>query len=452
MSWSPDGRWLACGCGGVIRVWDGSSRQEVLPLRGNGLVEATLAWSPDGKRLASWAGPNGGVRVWDFATREEVLTLPRDGAGVTSVAWSPDGKRLASQAGGRNKLWDILTGQEVIALSAEKETSQLAWSPDGRSLASGDGQGVVHVWEAPKGREAPPERPLVGADLADRQRRAESYRQLGNLLRDTGRLREAEQAYRDGLDFSARLVADSPATPAYRKVLAGTYYHLGWLLAKTARQGEAEAAYRQAMALQEGLGKGRPALPDGDRISELAKTHHALAELLQQAGRYQEAARYWEQALQIAGYEADWKNDYAWLLATCPDAQLRNPTRAVELATAAVKQQPWMATCWNTLGVAQYRAGNWNASVEALERAVQLTKGGTSFDFFFLAMSHWQLGDKEKAREWYARGVSWMEANKALQEKSKPQDEELRHFRGEAAELLGVTDRLVPNVEEGKSR
>ena len=46
-------------------------------------------------------------------------------------------------------------------------------------------------------------------------------------------------------------------------------------------------------------------------------------------------------------------------------------------------------------------------------------------------MAHWQLGDKEAARKWYDRAVEWMETN-------QPKDEQLRRFRAEAAELLGV--------------
>ena len=50
-----------------------------------------------------------------------------------------------------------------------------------------------------------------------------------------------------------------------------------------------------------------------------------------------------------------------------------------------------------------------------------LRKGGDAYDWFFLAMAHWQLGEKGKAREWYNRAVQWMD-------KSQPSNEELRRF------------------------
>ena len=81
--------------------------------------------------------------------------------------------------------------------------------------------------------------------------------------------------------------------------------------------------------------------------------------------------------------------------------------------------------------MAQYRNGSWTATIEALMKSVQLRKGGDSFDFFFLALAHWQLNEKDKARAWFDRGVAWMDKN-------KPQDGELKRFRAEATALLGL--------------
>ena len=59
---------------------------------------------------------------------------------------------------------------------------------------------------------------------------------------------------------------------------------------------------------------------------------------------------------------------------------------------------------------------------------------GNSFDFFFLAMAHWQLGEKEQARQWNDKAVAWMDKN-------TPKDEELLRFRAEAEALLsGIRD------------
>ena len=62
-----------------------------------------------------------------------------------------------------------------------------------------------------------------------------------------------------------------------------------------------------------------------------------------------------------------------------------------------------------------------------------LAESAHSTDWFFLAMAHHQLGHKDEGRKWYDIAVSWMDKN-------QPQNDELRRFRAEAAELLGIKE------------
>ncbi|MHC5041975.1 MAG: protein kinase domain-containing protein [Planctomycetota bacterium] len=121
-------------------------------------------------------------------------------------------------------------------------------------------------------------------------------------------------------------------------------------------------------------------------------------------------------------------NGLAWKAATgdAPDA-----TRAVEYARRAAEFSRSDAAIQNTLGVALYRNGDWADSLEALERSVD-GNGGSAYDWFFIAMAKHKLGQKD-AHDSYERAVAWMEEH-------KPDDEELKRFRAEAEEVLGITD------------
>ncbi len=98
---------------------------------------------------------------------------------------------------------------------------------------------------------------------------------------------------------------------------------------------------------------------------------------------------------------------------------------------------PKHAHYWNTLGVAHYRARSWKEAIAALRKSMGLLCGQLeSWNTFFLAMAHWQLGNKEEARKWYDQGAAWMDKN-------QPKNEELRRFRAEAVELLGVKEKQM---------
>jgi tetratricopeptide (TPR) repeat protein len=112
-------------------------------------------------------------------------------------------------------------------------------------------------------------------------------------------------------------------------------------------------------------------------------------------------------------------NSLVWLLANCPESKFRDPRRAVELAKKGIQLEPQNGIYWNTLGVAQYRAGSFKEAVDALEKSIELGKGGNSFDWFFLAMAHQRLDHADEARRWLERGARWIEAAKRHEAEGK---------------------------------
>ena len=128
---------------------------------------------------------------------------------------------------------------------------------------------------------------------------------------------------------------------------------------------------------------------------------------------------------------AEAHNNLAWLLATCPNSEMRDPPESLRHARRAVEVEPQQGNFWNTLGVAHYRAGELNESRNALHRSLELRNAGDSFDWFFLALVDFNDGKPEKSREWYDKAVAWYL-------NYRPQDRELRQFHIEAAAALGL--------------
>jgi WD40 repeat protein/serine/threonine protein kinase len=157
LAFSPDGRRLASGGGdGILRVWDAATGQEILSVKAHAgpagrAAIRRVAFSDDGRRLATGASTERTVKVWDATTGRELLTLKGHAGYVEGLAFSPDGRRIASAArDGMVRLWDAATGKELSSLHGHAGgLLSLAFSPDGQRLAAGGvGDGSVTVWEA----------------------------------------------------------------------------------------------------------------------------------------------------------------------------------------------------------------------------------------------------------------------------------------------------------------
>ena len=200
------------------------------------------------------------------------------------------------------------------------------------------------------------------------------------------------------------------------------------------RLAEAEQEYQRAIAILEKLLVESPSVPEFQRRLTISNTK--LAALLQAADRPVEAEQEYRRAVALAEKLADPQAQHElgpWSLATDPSPGLRDPQLALGLAKKAVEQAPQVGSYWKTLGLARYRAGDGSCHRVLWRSPCSSCAGGDAAVWFFLAMAHWQLGEKNQARRWYDRAVDTCERNQS-------QDNELRRFRAEAATQLGITD------------
>jgi WD40 repeat protein len=151
IAFSPDGGLVAGGLcsppGGETFVWDARTGERILTLQGHTDLILDLAWSPDGRRIAT-AGVDGEAKVWDVRTGAELLTLTGHTSFVTGVAFAPDGRLVATASyDGTVRLWNADTGEQVLELSGHGgANSDVVFSPDGQRVASG-GADATLVWD-----------------------------------------------------------------------------------------------------------------------------------------------------------------------------------------------------------------------------------------------------------------------------------------------------------------
>src|SRR5262249_35501290 len=123
LTWSPDSRYLVGNDKSRGIVWDVSRGREVVTWNAPSNI---YVWSPDGRRLAGlWS--DGPIRIWDTTTWQELL--PLRGTHADFLAFSPDGKQLATASAKGIKIWEVAGGRVLLALPGH---GALAWSPDGK--------------------------------------------------------------------------------------------------------------------------------------------------------------------------------------------------------------------------------------------------------------------------------------------------------------------------------
>lgn len=154
MELSPDGSLLAVAVGtkvtdpGIIHIWDTKTRKLTQTLHGHEQMVGDLAFSPNGKLLAS-AGWDRTIRLWPLQGGRKCESLTGHNGRIVAVAFSADGSRLVSCGDDTDKslhVWEADTGKHRFSGVMSIGMNALAALPDGKSMLVGCKDGSVRIW------------------------------------------------------------------------------------------------------------------------------------------------------------------------------------------------------------------------------------------------------------------------------------------------------------------
>jgi WD40 repeat protein/Flp pilus assembly protein TadD len=399
VAFSPDGQRLASASGDrTAKLWDAATGQEIRTLTGHASGVNSVAFSPDGRRLAS-ASEDGTVKLWDAATWQDILTLKGHTGQVISVAFSPDGRRLSStgnSAGGTVKLWDAATGQEIRTLTGGHAfiVQSVAFSADGRRLASASEDGTVKLWDAATWQDVLTLKGRTGgvrsaAFSPDGQRLASASQDGTVKIWDSTPLTPESHARDEALgligfllervtsaaELRDRIAGDqtiSPATRATALKLAKSFW-----ATRIRQQAESLVASLRARLLfhADALDAvcADPTINPEVRAAALA------------------LAQPWPDLPSAL-------NDAAWALVKLPNRPEADSRRGLRLVETACQLEPNSGAFLNTLGVAQYRTGQYEKAQATLERSNELQGNREPAELAVLAMTLHRLHHVEAAR------------------------------------------------------
>jgi eukaryotic-like serine/threonine-protein kinase len=475
---SPDGKLLAAGSwhGRGIKVWEVETGRLVRTL----LPESSATipgFSPDGKWLTDWHGARWRVSDWSAG--------PKAPAEVAGCAFSPDGLIAAWAKKGLVVLTDAETGRELARLEDPHQDglNALTFSPDGTLLLGPTSDGFcARVWDLRKIRAGLVELgldwdmpPYPSGPAAPAATLPLQVAVLGEQLADPARKQQAQQEHAllalwvDPLDAEARLALGESLLTANRAKEASAQFNIALALRPGLAGGlrlRARARYQlgdwdgcladcnEALKSKpeplvywyRGLAHarlGRPAdaLPD---LTTALESYPASADVYLERGavyaalgKTNEAVADWKRAADLARptNSAVHLNNIAWRLLVGPDP-VRDPKRALEIATMADNKQPGNPVIVNTLGFARYRNGMPKEAIADLERSLKLGRGRfDAFNLFPLALCHAKLGNRAAAEDCFRRAVKWVSDQSKL---TPTASDDLRVLRIEAEGVLAA--------------
>jgi Flp pilus assembly protein TadD len=384
-----------------------------------------VAFSPDGKTFLT-AGEDKNAWLWETRTGKLLQGPLRHQRWVRAVAFSPDGRTLLTGSADHTaRLWQAATGQpRGAAFPHQHWVASVAFSPDGRHILTGSADKAARLWElvsAPV--EGPAERIVAWTQVLTGME-ADLSGGLQVLDGPTWQQRRRRLQEQGGPPVVAR-APDEPAQVSPEQIAwhqqeadhcfstaqwFGAVFHLNHLIKFQPDHSHHYAARGYAYAQ---LGQWQKARPDYAEVAvrEPNNTYAAYehAGILLMCDHTEEYRRFCGPLFQRFGQTTHAETAYAVArtLVLVPDAG-PPPARAVELAAKGVAAAPKDAKQLHTLGLAHYRAGQYEQAIRRLNECLNAhPKWCAGLNWLVLAMAYQHQGKTDEARQALDKALRW---------------------------------------------
>jgi WD40 repeat protein/predicted Ser/Thr protein kinase len=382
LAFSRDGRRLASvSLDHTMKMWDVASATLIFSVNEPGMIMNHIAFSADGKLVGAVMVDT--VRVWNAETGQKLLTLNEPGDGIT---FSPDGRLLAVGAGDGVIIRSAVTGERAMRCNGQGVYA-VTFNTDGTRLAAASGDGAVIVWDVATGEEI----------LTFKQERS-----WGGI-----------EFTKDAIWWFGKRADELGSGDPQWPLLLAVWDARPWTTEREIEREKLRAAQEARLVVTSLLAQSalRPEVFDDikknpslspevrRRALEIAEQHLHDPSLLNAAAW--RGVAWGGDVTVICGLLLGQAETVAFGYAMVGVSNIRYELPLWQAKTAC-RLAPDDGEYWNTLGILQYGAGKYQEALATLERADKLNsrskRGRQPADLAFLAMSHFKLGQKEKAQ------------------------------------------------------
>jgi WD40 repeat protein len=452
---SSDGRYIASGSDDrVVRIYDAASGQLVRSLAGHSNGVQALAFSPDSALLASGSSDKT-IKLWNVSDGRLIRTLGGHTDTVSALAFYPEGGEIVSGSLDRTiRVWRITANTTPITISTTSPICSVAVSPDGRTIAAlRRFDKIISLWDTATRQESGALNPGTPTN-SNHVCSGMAFTRDGGTLIGTAddmssiaiwdfakrRLERVVPVFR-----STDYVRSLAISPDQSRVAIGAGFS-GSLSVWDLRRG--------TVLVTLGGHSGRVTsvawTPDGTRLVSASldgtvrtwdsQSHHNLeAELLVDKlserpmladevvqrlnadNTISEELR--RQAIELARQRGDASYEAlleeAWITGELPTRSREEYALALRRAAVVVHTAPWYALAHSTLGLLQYRTGDWQKALVSAQRAIEIRKAEAPDAHAIRAMAYFRLHDGAQAKNELSLG------RQAASQEQPPQDHKL---------------------------